>query len=284
MILSFHPLFEADKQILCAGREPDHTDIAAIKKAFAVILPQGCSESLYRAARKHCTRIFPNFDARFAYPGKTGQAKLFTAHNAPFPETITFKNSIDYGNQYDAGFTRPPMTYPFVFKLDWGGQGDGVFLIRTRHDFKIAMSKATAFEASGQSGFLIQEYVNGPSKTLRIAVIGETRIPYWRIQEEDDVFGTSVAKGAVIDKTADPESMETALLLTQQFCRQTRINMAGFDLIFSGEGNEKTGPIPLFLEINYFFGRRGIGGSGRYYDILEQELSKWLNLITTAVS
>ena len=46
MIVSFHPLFEADKNIICAGREPGADDLAAIKAAEAVILPQGCRQSL----------------------------------------------------------------------------------------------------------------------------------------------------------------------------------------------------------------------------------------------
>ena len=34
MILSFHPLFEADKNIICAGRAPGAEDLAAIKAAL----------------------------------------------------------------------------------------------------------------------------------------------------------------------------------------------------------------------------------------------------------
>jgi ribosomal protein S6--L-glutamate ligase len=39
MILSFHPLISADKNILCAGRNPNNHDLEAIKHADAVILP-----------------------------------------------------------------------------------------------------------------------------------------------------------------------------------------------------------------------------------------------------
>ena len=73
MILSFHPCFEADINIICAGREPDHNDSAAMRSAAAVILPQGCREALYRMAKQNCAHVFPNYDARFEYPGKTGQ-------------------------------------------------------------------------------------------------------------------------------------------------------------------------------------------------------------------
>jgi ribosomal protein S6--L-glutamate ligase len=57
MILSFHPCFVADKNIICAGRSPDADDLAAIKAADAVVLPQGCYKSLYEMARGNCTNI-----------------------------------------------------------------------------------------------------------------------------------------------------------------------------------------------------------------------------------
>jgi ribosomal protein S6--L-glutamate ligase len=31
------------------------------------------------------------------------------------------------------------------------------------------------------------------------------------------------------------------------------------------------------LEINYFFGRRGLGGSAVYYEILKKEIDTWLD-------
>ena len=83
MILSFHPLFEADQNRLCAGRDPGKEELEAIRRADAVILPQGCRESLYFMARKACPHIFPNYDARFAYPEKIGQVQLFQENRVP---------------------------------------------------------------------------------------------------------------------------------------------------------------------------------------------------------
>ena len=37
-------------------------DLDAIRAADAVILPQGCYQSLYEMARKNCKHVFPNFD------------------------------------------------------------------------------------------------------------------------------------------------------------------------------------------------------------------------------
>ena len=72
---------------------------------------------------------------------------------------------------------------------------------------------------------------------------------------------------------ADPELRAAAVSAVRNFCRCTRIDLAGFDLLFS-EGAASS--IPFFLEINYFFGRRGIGGSEAYYRILDQEIDSWL--------
>ena len=40
---------------------------------------------------------------------------------------------------------------------------------------------------------------------------------------------------------------------------------------------EEERPPPIFLEINYFFGRRGLGGSLRYYERVDNAVNAWLN-------
>ncbi len=47
--------------------------------------------------------------------------------------------------------------------------------------------------------------------------------------------------------------------------------MAGFDLVFLEGSN-----IPLFIEINYTFGRTGLGGSDAFYEFFENEVNQWL--------
>lgn len=271
MILSFHPCYAADANILCAGRQPDEKDLSAIRAADAVILPQGCREALYRMARENSSHVFPDYDARFRYPGKTGQARLFRAVNAPHPRTWVFDDTAHFrrcGNVVSgAGF-------PLVFKLDWGGEGDTVSLIKGRPDLASALSRAAAYEKSGQRGFILQTLVPGSSRTLRVAVVGQSVVAYWRIQDSPSVFGTSVAKGAHIDMDSDPDLRQKGLDRARWFCDKTRINLAGFDFIFD-EVSQKD-PQPLFLEINYFFGRTGLGGSERFYGKLQEEIDNWL--------
>ena len=53
----------------------------------------------------------------------------------------------------------------------------------------------------------------------------------------------------------------------------TGINLAAIDFIFDFSQPD---PEPLFLEINYVFGRRGLGGSMNFYHLLSEALQQWL--------
>lgn len=143
---------------------------------------------------------------------------------------------------------------------------------------------AKRYEQSGQRGFVMQARVADSNRTLRVAVIGQTLMAYWRIQDNPGVFGTSLAKGARIDTESDPNLRQRALTLTRGFCQQSRINLAGFDFIFDRCGPTKNDLQPLFLEINYFFGRTGLGGSARFYTMLQAEIDNWLVGLGLAVS
>jgi ribosomal protein S6--L-glutamate ligase len=273
MILSFHPCFTADKNIICAGRKPGKAEFEEISLADAVILPQGCSEDLYRMARGNCRNVFPNYDTRFKYPGKTGQILLFQETSVPHPETKTYQAvSALYNFHEEVLNKRPPFSYPFVFKFDWGGEGETVSLIRAGSDLEQILKKAYEFEKTGQKGFLLQEYIQSDNRSLRVALIGKKLISYWRVQEDPDNFRAGLSQGAVADFESDPELIKTAERNVKEFGKKTGINLAGFDFIFSSEKNNK----PLFLEINYFFGRKGLGGSEKFYKILNGEIVKWL--------
>ena len=266
-------MFEADKNIICAGREPDADDLAAIKAAKAVILPQGCRQSLYEMARDNCRHVFPDYEIRFKYPGKIGQMRLFQKSGTAHPHAETYLSLENFRQQYGDDPKEIAFELPCVFKFDWGGEGETVFLINTRQDLRKVLQKAADFERSGQKGFLLQEYVPTEGRTLRVAVIGRTLISYWRIQENADNFLSSVSRGARIDAISEPERQDAAKGFVKNLCKKTGINLAGFDVIFA--------PLveyikPLILEINYFFGRRGLGGSNAFYEILKNEIHNWL--------
>lgn len=270
MILSFHPNIVADKNILCAGRLPNDEDKTAISTADAVILPQGPSEDLYRMCNRHCAHVFPNYDVRFDFPGKVGQATLFKEIQAAFPTTHAFEGVSAFRQHHGRD---NPLGYPCVFKFNWGGEGEGIFLLETAEALNRCIERAERFEKGGHKGFLLQEFVPHGGRTLRVAVIGHMRFSYWRLQPDKAEFRTSLRSGAVLDHETDLKQQEVGRAAVEAFCAKAGINLAGFDLLFPDDQKKNT---PLFLEINYYFGRRGLGGSMRYYELVDKAVNRWL--------
>jgi len=272
-VLSFNSCIEADINICCGDRKLTQKDEIAIRDADAVILPQGCREDLYRLVRKNCANVFPNYDAFYKHPEKTGQIELFLQHKAPCPQTRIFENLASY-HKTD---TNMPFSKPFVFKLPWGGEGKNVFLVNTQKDLENVLNIAADWERQDKKGFLLQEYIPTGGRSLRIVVIGNKLIPYWRINKNADSFYTNIAKGAVVEHDSFPKQQEAAVRALKEFCRKTGINLAGFDFLFSING--KNNCIPLFLEINYFFRTKGLGGHDNYIKLLADSIKEWLAAI-----
>lgn len=273
MIVSFHPIIVADENIICAGRDPDDGDLAAIRKADAVILPQGCTELLYRMATANCQHVFPNLNVRFDFPSKSGQLQLIDKLKVAHPETAHFESVAAF--QRSAG----TIVYPVVLKYDWGDQGDTVFKAHDSGQLAAVLDRAAACEATGQYGFLVQEYIPADHGSLRVVLIATKKVAYWLVPQDPDTFGTHVSGGARIDTTYGPDLQQAAIAVVEQVGRQTGLQLAGFDFIFDQRDLEQGLIQPLILEINYFFGRTGLGGSEAYYRMLEAEIDTWLAAI-----
>ncbi|MFO7860167.1 MAG: hypothetical protein R6U41_02980 [Desulfosalsimonas sp.] len=276
MILSFHPCYVGDENRLCAGRDPDDDDIARMRAAKAVILPQGCRETLFNAAASSCPRVFPDYTARFAWPEKTGQSRMFAHYNTPRPVTAAFDCLADFNRQYNSNPAEAGFAFPFVFKYNGSGEGANVWLADTPDTFARLLARAADWEKTRQYGFVLQQYIETRGRSLRVAVVGNTLVSYWRIQPDNTGFQASAARGGRIDHTADPGRRAAGEELVLHLCRQTGINLAGFDLIFSENPAVRPSNTPLFLEINYFFGRTGLGGSEAFYRLLCAEIDKWI--------
>jgi ribosomal protein S6--L-glutamate ligase len=274
MILSFHPMFVADKNLICAGRPPDEKERAAIQQAAATILPQGCRRALFDMARRHCPRVFPDYTARFDYPGKTGQIRLFRKTGARHPASEIFHTAAQFKERYRRLPDGLPFPFPFVIKFDWGGEGHTVFVVQSVQQLETVLKRAVDFERTGLSGFVMQEFIECSNRVLRVVVVGSRAISYWRVGAPDERGCVSASAGARIDRDTDPDLQRKAVDAVGDFAQATRINLAGFDLLFSARRNKGA---PFFLEINYFFGRRGLGGSERYYALLNEEICNWLH-------
>ena len=113
---------------------------------------------------------------------------IFREKNAAHPKTETYINIDAFSLKYGEMPPKPAFDFPFVFKFDWGGEGDHVFLIKSPEDFFSVMQPVRIFEKSGQNGFIIQEYIPSENRSLRVVIIGQTMISYWRIQPEIESF------------------------------------------------------------------------------------------------
>ncbi|MCP4598916.1 hypothetical protein, partial [Neptuniibacter sp.] len=139
--------------------------------------------------------------------------------------------------------------------------------------FSAALDFLTRREDSGLAGFVTQAYVPSGGNILRAVIIGKKVIAYWKRPEEPGQVITTISKGAIIDHQWRPDLQEKGRAAAQSLAAKTGIDLAAVDFVFPLSEKD---PEPLFLEINYYFGRRGLGGSEKYYQLLYQAIRQWL--------
>ena len=267
MILSFHPCFVADAQIILADRKLSAGDRRLIQIADAVILPQTCSPALYKACSKSEASVFPDYELRFKYPGKVGQSILFEKLKIPHPATKRWPSVKKFRDTLKAeGAASHEM--PFFLKADKGHEGDGVFFVTDVQSLEAAL---VHLEKIGQYRFISQEWIPCHGNVLRAVVLHKRIVTYWK--REDHGIISTVSHGARVDKNWKPELQEKGKTQAQWICEKTGINLAAFDFVFSPNHPDSQ---PFILEINYYFGRKGLGGSLRYYRLLLRAIQDWL--------
>lgn len=264
-VLSFHPCIKADINILLAGKSLSKAQRDLVKRARAIILPQGCKGELYWFCRLHCKHVFPNYDCRFPGQGKVGDTLLFKLFGMPHPPTYVYLN-IEGFYKMHTNLKGMPFSYPFLLKGNHDGEGSMVFLIKNETDLREKLALLGKNE-----GFILQKYIP-IDRDLRVVIIGERRFYYWRIQKDKSEWQTNVRKGAVIDHEVSKAIKDGLNNLLERFYKVTGINLAAIDILYSDNR-------PLFLEINYYFGRRGLGGSERFYQLLNKAIEEWLSQI-----
>jgi ribosomal protein S6--L-glutamate ligase len=271
-VLSMHPVIGGDAFYWDRGVW-DWDLFCAIQKASAVILPQTVEKELYRLCTKICPNVFPNYDLRFQWEGKMGDTLAFWAYGVKHPHTLVFpKVETLLGEHPDMNHRVPELPpYPFVLKGAHGGEGKQVWLVENGEDLDAKLQILLQLELHGSSGFVIQEYIPLLERDLRVVIIGNHVASYWRRSQS---FLHNVARGGEIDAESDKELQAVGRENVRRFCRRSGINLAAFDLVFPpGEGE------PVFLEINYTFGRTGLGGSEKFYTLLGNAVDQWLQEI-----
>jgi ribosomal protein S6--L-glutamate ligase len=111
--------------------------------------------------------------------------------------------------------------------------------------------------------------VDNQGKDLRVVVVGDLTKSYFRIGNGS--FYNNVAQGGRIDHNLMPEEQATGRSMSRSLCHQAGIDVAGLDIMFPPKGS------PLFIEINFLFGRKGIGGRPGYDRLFHQAVQSWLH-------
>ena len=243
-------------------------ELKLISRASAVLLPQGCSAALHAACVAEGPALFPEYGPRFAFPGKVGQSLLFARLGLPRPRTFRWRSPKEFICARSGG-KQGCHSLPVIVKTDSDHEGHGVFFAPDDPALHRALD---AVAAGGGGGFITQDFVAPGGAVLRVVVVGGRALSYWkRSTVEGDVIVT-IARNAVVDHMWKPELQAEGVELCRRLTSATGINLAAVDVIFHLDA---PAPAPLLLEINYFFGRRGLGGSKNYYRLLLEAARDW---------
>lgn len=272
MILSFHPCLIADHQVILGPRDLEPRDVDFIHRAEAILLPQTCPEPLYRACEASGAHIFPNYALRFAYPGKVGQTRLFRASDLPHPETRIWPSTAALRADFreKGSFPHAP---PFLVKTDMDHEGEGIRIVRNARGLEAAQEFLERGGKDQTRQFLTQEIVATDGNVLRTVMIGKKVWTYWKRPAHPEELVTTVSRGGWIDFVWRRDLQEKGRQTAERLYRELGLNLAAVDLVFSFL---ETDPEPRILEINYAFGRRGLGGSPAFYRLLFGAVCAWL--------
>ena len=136
-----------------------------------------------------------------------------------------------------------------------------------------ALKAMEQLEDSGVSGFVSQEWIETKGNVLRVVIMGKILRSYWKRVEGSGEKIAAINRGARINENWRPDLQEKGETQTQRLFESTGINLAAIDFVFPFSHPE---PQPLFLEVNYAFGREGLGGSENFYLLLFEVLQEWL--------
>jgi ribosomal protein S6--L-glutamate ligase len=206
---------------------------------------------------------------RFRYPGKTGQSLLFEKMGWPHPLTRRW-DSVAAFRDHLRHSGRLPHEMPFFLKRDLSHEGSGVYLIRVRTQIESVLGEIRRL---GDSGFISQDCIPCAGNVLRVVILGKRVLSYWKRSERTDEPVISLGRNAWVDREWRPDLQEKGIAAARRFSEGSGINLAAMDFVFSTADPD---PRPLILEINYYFGRRGLGGSLRYYRLLYDAIHEWL--------
>jgi len=231
-----------------------------LKQAAGVLLPHYVTRWRYRELTRHARSWFPRLDARFTSHGKTRQIMLFREMGVRHPESRTYPNPAKLYEDFQENGS--PWGYPLVVKGDRGGGGAFVFPVYETADLLRSVDRLRPHEPA-----LLQRWVEHGGKDLRVVVYGSHTVTYFRVGGGQ--FYNNICRGGRLDHSGWPQLQEKGSAAVLSFCDRAGIDVAGFDLMFPDDGE------PVFVEINYHFGRKGLGGTKGHQSHLLKAIQTW---------
>ena len=185
-------------------------------------------------------RIFPSLPSYLIGHDKLEMTRAFlTVAPANTPETHVAANTDLHVEEL-----WQKMHLPFVAKLPRSSQGEGVWLVESRRDWKEYLARSSVL--------YVQEYLP-IDRDIRVVIVGdEVLAAYWRLQSPYSFHNNIARGGEALFEPVPAAAVELAL----RVARALGIDHAGFDVAMVG-GH------PYLLEFNRLFGNQGIEGGGQ---------------------
>lgn len=266
--VSFYPRIPLEENLSLFDPLVDPGVRDLLKQVAGVLLPPYTPPWRYGEIKGPAREWFPRLDTRFECAGKIAQIRLFRRMGARCPETLVFADC-DQLLRYFARFGSP-WGYPLVLKGDKGGGGSTVYPIHSPEEIARQVARLPR-----QEPVLLQKMVDHGGKDLRVVVHGDRAVSYFRVGGGQ--FYNNVCRGGRIERELWPEQSRIGRQAVLAFSRRAAIDMAGFDLMFADDRS------PFFIEINFHFGRKGLGGLSGHQDHLQQAFQRWRQRILNPV-
>jgi len=259
-IVSFRPMIQMEENLPPYVSLEDESIQGLLRGAAGVLLPEYLTPWRYANIIRHARAWFPRLEGRFNSCGKTKQTVLFRRLGVRHPESVLFGSSLQLMEYFRSSGS--PWGYPLVLKGDKGGGGSRVFPVWRAENLPRLLMRLPEGEP-----VLIQQWVHHGGKDLRVVMYGDHAVSYFRVG--NGAFYNNVCRGGRLDHDGWPELQEKGVRAVREFCRRARIDIAGFDLMFPDEGD------PVFIEINFHFGRKGLGGTEGHRSHVLEAIRDW---------
>jgi ribosomal protein S6--L-glutamate ligase len=259
--VSLHHRIRLDENLPPIG-PLDEEAARLVAGAAGALMPKYCPPGRYREIARLARSHFPHLAPRYDYRGKARQIRLFRRLGLPHPRTLLYPSPAAAATAGRSG--APPLPFPFVLKGDSGGGGSAVFPVASRTEYLERLERLPRDEP-----VLVQEWIDNAGKDLRVVLMGSRAASYFRVG--GDSFYNNVSKGARIDYDMLPSRQREGRNMTLALGRRIGVDLAAFDIMFPAAG----GP-PLVVEINFQFGRKGLGGLQGYERMFSDAVREWM--------